>query len=44
MVKVTKVLVQKENRLYKCIPLHWLYNKNEKAYKKYLTFFEKGLI
>ena len=34
MLKVTKVLMQKENRVYKCIPLHWLYDKNEKAYKK----------
>lgn len=33
MVKVTKVLVQKENMLYKCIPLHWLYNKMKKLTK-----------
>ena len=39
-----KTLIYQGLRRFFCIPLQRFCNKNEKAYKKYLTFFEKSLI
>lgn len=44
LLKVIKTLIWQGFRSFFCIPLQCFCNKNEKAYKKCLTFFEKGLI